>query len=876
MSICPLGRMLSCSAAVRLILVMALPAPAQARIPLGGATGPTDSGKTKVVCLFSDGAEDYQLLCKVMEKYLEEALGDGYEFSSTARPAIDEAVKSGESGSPDPPTDGAEAGAPGTPACSPNNEALSGSMDILDAIGSVDREEGKEEVYYFGFAQSDVAYYFRNGGHSLYPTPHHRAQEVVSLARVYREVLHIYSEGLTEESLESFGERLPAWKEVYLGALGSGTLITALNLMSIYRAGGPGLPDGLKAIQQSPSERWSNPSGATPWGGLLVAGIGDPQISTHIKSGAGQLISLSPAQQRHLKSAFSQFYTTGPIKAYGQEGIQFLEIPALLVASKRLPAPVAEALMELLARLDSSPKDGQELFRSLLPSSIRCVEPERFSELADEVFKGVWRYRGESDRKDKSERTKNLVLSQHRATLALREDSGTGEFLVFFVSSILGFLVCRRAFQELKSKKSILEISPLLTGAGALALSIAWIHACLLAVRFLEYRHYMSYGTDTVSPFIRYSYSKLLPMVMQYIASVFSSERLFPLDHIAQLFWLSVPVLLGLSAVSGLFHLVLPPVLDYLRNNLEKGSDMELKDHYIILFWHEHAQDVTAQLRVQERMAEAKDPLIVVLTRQEADVTLPRLGQRKSEKIGEHTLYGLPPSEIVEKNAGILTVVGLNGNPEERASLRMTRPERAKAIIVFPDPDHAEPDAATVLTILRLQEILGEESDTKVLAWCADPRSVDLFQDPRFRLTDACSTEWAWRVLCQATRVGHVSTIYRHLLTSSPDSNEFYEYRLPGGWEGGSFAEVQEAVSLYNSESCGLVPGAEKRRNTLLLVGFFEAADAKRERVQINPAPESRLQPGDALIFLTYVYDQAVAEKLDRSFLKALEASAGC
>ena len=810
-----------------------------------------------VVCLFSDGAEDYELLCRVMVRFLEEKLGDAYVWMVTKDPGVGQA--------PDGALfnlDQSSQPAAGEREVGLDRASLSGSMDILDAIGKADPTEKK--VYYFGFAQSDVSYYFRHGGHSLYATPHHRRREVVSLARVYREVLHIYSEGLSEAALADFGKQLPAWEELYLGALGSGTLITSLNLLSVYGAGGTAIPDALRPIQESPSRRWRESLREPSWGGMLVAGIGDPEVSAKLSSGAGRLVSLGAAQRRHLENAFSEFYTTTELNAYGQRELAFLEVPALLVASKRLPASVASALIELMNQVDRLSEGDRERFEELLPASLDGISPERFRELEREVFKGMVHYRGS--------RTQDLILSPHRATLDLRTDPGHWELLVLGLAALIGFLVCRRALRDLREKKSILEVSPVLTGAGALALSIAWIHACLLVVRFLEHGHYMSYGTDTASPFIRHNYFELLPMVMQYIASVFSSEKLFPLDQVAQVFWLSVPVLMGLTAVSGLFHLALPPVLDYLRNNLEKGSEMNLDGHYIIVSWHRHAQDVVGQLRIQERMAETRDPVVVVLSREESDITLPRLGHRKSETLGEYTLFGLPPEDSSE-DSGILTVAGIFGDLEELSTLRMARPDKAKAVIVFPDPSHAEPDSATVLTILRLQEILGEESKARILVWCADPRSVNLFQDPRFRLTDACSTEWAWRVLCQATRVGHVSTIYRHLLTSSVDSNEFYEYRVPETWEGGTFADVQEIVSRYNTEMCGLIPGAKGKKNTLMLVGYFEASDSKRERVHINPSLDSEVLPGDALIFLTYVYDSKVAEDLGQCF--SVDASSG-
>ena len=773
-----------------------------------------------VTCLYSEGAFDYELLCRLMVAHLQVELPGLYRWEVAER--------AGE------------------------GAVLSGSMDILDVISR--GAHGPAEASFFGFVQSDVTYYFQNGGHRLYPTPHQHREEVVALARAYREVLHLYSEGLTSSG--GLGSGLADWDEVYLGALGSGTLITALNLLSLYQLGQAELGTA-RLLQRHLTEGFKVVSPGVSWGGMLVAGTANPEIEARLASGAGSLLPLTPVQKRHLENAFSQLYSTAEIDGYGQTGLTVLEVPALLVASKRLPEDVAKSLVSLLNRLDDPVFDGRALYFRLLASFEEGLEEPVAPRLAGEVLAGIERYR--------NQRAEGLVLSPHRAILGLREDWGKWELAILLMAAALGFLVFRRLWGDLRKKGSILELSPLMTGAGAVAFSVGWIHLCLLVVSHLEYLCFMRYDTDVASPFISNSYAELLPKVMQYIASAFSSESLFPLDRTAQLMWLSIPVLIGMSGLAGLVHVALPPILNYIRTNLEEGTAMELENHFIIVNWHPHVQDVIGQLRVQEQMATGKDPRVVVLTRTAEEVTLPHLGKRKGKNVGEHRVYALP-SRGSEDDDSILTVVGLEGDPQKSATLCMACPKKAEAVIVFPDPAHAEPDSATVLTVLRLQDILGESSSVRLLVWCADSANVQLFQDPRFRLTDACSTEWAWRVLCQATRVGHVSTIYRHLLTSSEDSNEFYEYSLPEGWNG-TFAQAQEAIQGYNADPCD-VAGSD-RRNTILLVGYFEVSDARRERVQMNPAPESFLHPGDALVFLTYVYDRQVRERLDELFTVA-------
>lgn len=196
--------------------------------------------------------------------------------------------------------------------------------------------------------------------------------------------------------------------------------------------------------------------------------------------------------------------------------------------------------------------------------------------------------------------------------------------------------------------------------------------------------------------------------------------------------------------------------------------------------------------------------------------------------------------------------------------LQASAPSRADRIIVFPKASHPEPDSISVLTVLKLQAMLGGDRETRLIVWCADARNVDVFLDPRFHLTDVCSTEWAWRIVCQATRVQHVSNIYRHLMTSSAESNEFYEYRICEGCPPMTFGEAQEAFLRYNADASTEVSGGGGTCNTLLLVGFVKADDERRERIRLNPSAEEMLESDDVLIFLTYVFTEEIAIRLGR------------
>lgn len=797
-----------------------------------------DSGpsRQKVVCLYSDGAAHYEALCRVFISQLREDLGDRYSFSATSK--LDEA---------DGP-DGAEAGS--TPG---RTDELTGAMDILDAIAS--RESDLETVY-IGFTQSDVAYYFRHGGHPLYPTAHSRQTGVVSLARLFPEYLHLLAPPSTpiDAGAQSFSHQSG---RLYVGSLGSGTLISSLNILSTLA----GLEQGDSVVRRrffwdrSPTGEGQDPS----WGGTLVAGLGQPIVQELLDAKQAILVSLKPEEERHLRNAFSQFYRVVPVTSYGRKDLVLLEIPALLVASKRLPADVVGVLQTLLQRVDSD-APGEELkwqrmirgFRNAPEGASGAVMSDAF---AGEVYRAVHGI-------DRSSRSNDLILSPHRAILERRKDSGSWELLIALLASLSALGLGRKAVVAHRQVHSFLELSPWLTASIAFCLSVAWLHLSLWLVWQLDLAQYLSYKTDITSQFIEKSYAELLPMVVHYIASIFSAEKLFPVSRLGQLVWLSIPVLMGASALVGVVHVVVPPIIGLINRHLQEEDIMDLSDHFVICNWHANTEEIIRQLWVQDRLAGRGDPTIVLITPKEDEVQLPKLGKRPASNLPEHTLYALPPAADAHNDEGILRIIGFQGDPESDTTLRVACPELARAVILFPNLALENPDSATVLAVLRLQEIIGEESPVQVLVWCADSRNVPVFLDSRFRLTDVCSSEWAWRVICQATRVSHVSNLYRHLMTSSADTNEFYEFQLPGSWKGGSFRELQEAIVRFNDNGCGSVPGCESLRNTILLVGYIDFKDQRRQDIHINPPPDTQLAAGDFLVFLTYVFNPGIAEHL--------------
>ncbi len=787
----------------------------------------------EIVCLHSEGSDHYRALCHLVLAHLASQPELGLSVRAADRVRADRAI-TGEplAGSADRAITG---------------EPLAGSMDILDAIAS---QPAHPLHSFIGFAQGDVAYYFRHGGHELYPTPHHLQKEVVALARTFPEYLHIYAEGPRLPPSSDLADHLRHWQDLSLGPLGSGTLVTALNLLSSL--GGSSHQDTSGRSRTHRRSFWNRSASDTeiPVGGMIVAGAGHPEIERRLDAGRGRLISLLPSEARHLKAAYSQVYETKRVHAYQTDSV-LLEVPALLVASKTLPTSVVSAIGGFFAQVDAPRGEAYltTLGKRQLPNTVSPT-----SARVEQIYQAINSYAAGRDQ--------GLVLSPHRSLLRRRTDRGAVELVVAVLMATLGLAAGHRALAQLGHGKSVLELSPLVTGTMAVTFCVTWLHLCLFAVWRLELARYLRYGTDALSPFVEHSYFELLPMVLHYIASAFSAEKLFPVDRIAQLLWLSIPLLIGVSTLAGVIHVALPPVLTYLRNNIKREDSMRLDDHFVIVNWHDHTEHVIRQLRTQDNMDGRADPNVVILTKSTSDIGLPSLGTHHASNLPEHELFALPPAHTEGAGDTIMKVIGLSGDSKDDIALRLTQPEKARSIIVFPDLSHAEPDSATMVTVLKLQHALGKDSSVQVIVWCEDARNIDVLLDPCFRLTDVCSNEWTWRMICQATRVSHVSNIYRRLLTSSVDTNEFYEYRIPDDCAPLSFLEAQHATLAYNANSCDEIPGFAERRNTILLAGVIRADDSARENILLNPQLQLTVFPGDSLILLTYVFSSAIGTQL--------------
>lgn len=738
-----------------------------------------------------------------------------------------------------------------------DGDAISGSMDILDAMAR--RTEGP--AHYVGLSQSDVAYHFRYGGHPIYEVPHVHRERLAVLAKTFPETLHLFSSvSLPAEDGRrwEFDDYQALWRSLYLGEVGSGTLITAYNVFPILSSrpiGAPG-PDlrqhRLFPPAATPAGR--DAAGGERFGAVLVSSHSPDRITGLRDREGGSLISLTSSQHRHLVSVYSAFYRAGRPReavsggASGAERTLTLEIPALLVADRDLPEEVATAARDFLAQMDRDP-------RRIAAQAAATEFPTGLDE-ADfaNLFVAMKVYR--------NERFTDLILPPHRSLLELADANFVVPLLLALVCLVVLVLLLGSCLRSSRAGLQWLEMPRKLVFGAALTLMLVWFHLCLAAVMVLERRAYMRYDVDSPSLFIERSYVDLVPGLIHYTASGFSVQELVPKDYAAQLIWLSIPFVIALSVLGGTVHVAVPPIVGYLGRYIKGEKALPTTDHVVILHWHPYAAQVIRQLAEHARLEGHTAPSFLVVCPNRETVEIPLVGERSDSSLGPYTIHattgGADGSELIE-------VAVLAGDPRSEEALVRAGVPRARLVFVFPAPAHPEPDSVTAIILLRLQQVIpasGEGSARpKVLVWAADPANVPLLMDERLGANDVCSMEWAWRVLCQSTYVDSVSNVYRRLMVDTIDTEELYELVLPDAWRPRTFAELLARVWEYNAEKAETLVEIGKR-NVVSLVGLAKREDPRKQDIELCPDPQRLVRPGDRLLIITYKFDRPARDHL--------------
>lgn len=740
---------------------------------------------------------------------------------------------------------------------STRGDAISGSMDVLDSMAR--RSEGS--VHYLGLSQSDVAYHFRYGGHPMYEVPHAHRERLAALAKVFPEKLYLYSSAAPPQLVSGsaeFDDFQPLWTSLFLGEVGSGTLITTYNVFPILSGrplGAP--PPGLRQHRRLPTVGRVAPAVGTTrdaLGAVFVASPSSNPVAELLHRRGGQLVSLTSSQQRHLVSVYSSFYRAGTIGespgaagAAADEPVLTIEIPALLVADRALPEGAARAVFAFLAELDGAVPSAD----SPLATRHAGAAPDGAS--LRELIAATAGYAGE--------RFTDLILPAHRTLVDLPVANFVPPLLLAVVFFVLLVVLLRGCVASGRSGMAWLELPRMLVFGAVLALMLLWFHACLAVVMVLERRAYLTYEIEDPSLFIRRDYLDLLPGLMHYMASGFSMQELVPQAYVAQLVWLSIPFVIALSVLGGTMHMAVPPMARYLSKTLKGEVTLQTEDHVLIVHWHRHAIHVVRQLDEHALLEGREAPHFLVVAPDGSVVEVPAVAERTDARLGRYstratTVGGVEPRRI--------EIAVLERDPRAEGTLELAGLARARFVILFPLPGHSEPDSVTVMLLLRMQQALAAApaaSRPKILVWAQDPASVPLLMDDRLGADDVCSTEWAWRVLCQATYVDSVSNVYRRLMVDTVDSEELYELVLPADWTPRSFSALLSQVWAYNAAKAETL-AENGKRNVVSLVGVAARGDRRKRDIELCPDPQRTVEAGDRLLIITFKLDGATQARL--------------
>jgi TRAP-type uncharacterized transport system substrate-binding protein len=637
--------------------------------------------KAAIVCLYVEDQYYYgfaRLLCE----YLSEESPGRYEFT--------------EQGS------------------APRIGELDGAMDVLDAIADSAANNNKK-TYYLGITQSDVAYYFFNGGHPLYLTPHKNRDRVVAIGKTFPEYLHVYSSKACSSHVSPL-DHFESWQQLRVGRPGSGTLITYTNIERVA----PEITRGIEKREQDwvvrkflPSQERDirEPDSNVAWGQVLVAGAPEPGIETYLGPDKGCLLELSKDLRDHLASVYSPFYSIGEVDKYREyqpEAIKTIQIPALLVASKGLPREVGSKAISFLEKIDEdlSEKDsGEDGAGGFLDGLYKRPEGMGTEANEKELWKGFTPALISSAMAEYSDggRQQDLVIPRY-----VQAPRVIGwELLIALGALLVAVLAASRVHRDWRAHR-LLEIKGILTIGMVVAINIALFHTCLLAVRHLEYRFYLAHSVHEPSPYIKYDYYRILPKLLDRATSSFSEEDFFP-ESLSSQAAMGVMSALVIASLFFFGHIAVPKLTQRYWLPFLKGRPKmdNLERHFVICNWHEHAANVIRQLDVQEKMQGRVDTLFLVLT---PDLSKIALAEGNSSEGGEETGFefeGLPPFHAFA------------GHPSEPSDLARAKVWAAKAVIVFPTCEQKEADSAdstTAITVLNIQRLVEEHEEVRTSA----------------------------------------------------------------------------------------------------------------------------------------------------------------
>lgn len=242
---------------------------------------------------------------------------------------------------------------------------------------------------------------------------------------------------------------------------------------------------------------------------------------------------------------------------------------------------------------------------------------------------------------------------------------------------------------------------------------------------------------------------------------------------------------LGIAMLSMVIALMTSALDERLRRQRLGHSTVVEHGHVVILGWNTNIVPLVVELLEAGRTGE---PECIVI-----------LSDRSKEEMDEVLRVRLPP-----RQRGACRVVTRNGRPSSPASIALTSPATARAVVVLRNGRAEEQaDEPTVKTVVAaLQQTTG--GDTPVIAELHDPvsRRVVRAADPRVVTLDPHGT--VAKVIVQCTRTDYLASVMTELLSFR--GSEIILHRVPEA-VGRRFGEL--AAHLRGCVPLGLLDADE-------------------------------------------------------------------
>lgn len=240
-----------------------------------------------------------------------------------------------------------------------------------------------------------------------------------------------------------------------------------------------------------------------------------------------------------------------------------------------------------------------------------------------------------------------------------------------------------------------------------------------------------------------------------------------------------------------------------------------LNNHIVICNWNPKAVPIIRELHAS--ILKDKRPIVVV---------------------SEHAEAGDLPER--EDDPAFEDVFLVKGDPANEIVLRRAAVHEAYSVLVLADPKEGHlADAKSILISMAVRS-LCLAADVEPVHICVegiDPQNIDHLKRGGAEEIVAAS-DFSMMLLAQSALFHGLSTVYRHLLEISGDTNEIYLLPVPQSFVGKSFAELGAAI-LQNRDP----------NNPAILVGA-----RTKDGIFVNPRDQEMgtFESGDQVVIIAF------------------------